>query len=568
MSNYEKLPAKKINGKAFCGYQQISEEIQKNIKSPNFTVVVECYPGSNIKEIEEGLAFLKPNNIIHSNDAFLPDAQYSQMLKDILTDDRVFGVMTTKYLCDCFDSKKLSELKQYSASLNGITLIIGIGASLISSGDILIVADMARWEIQLRYRNGMSNMNTENSDAPILSKYKQGFFFDWRVADKQKKQLFSTMDYIMETNKPANPTMISRETFNKAMDTFSHEPFRTVPYFDPGVWGGQWMKNVCGLDKSKANFAWSFDGVPEENSILLDFGSCIMELPAMDLTLTKPRSLLGERVHARFGAEFPIRFDFLDTVGGQNLSLQVHPLTEYIQEKFNMRYTQDESYYILDASKDSHVYLGVKTGINKAEMINALKDAQAGGKPFEADKYINRIPVKKHDHVLIPAGTIHCSGKDTMVLEISATPYIFTFKLWDWGRLGTDGLPRPIHIEHGEKNICFDRNTEWVNNNLIHMEKTISQTDSVKIEETGLHEREFIKTTRYTCKDAVTVSTNGSVNVLNLIEGNSAVIESLNREFEPFTVHYAETFIVPACVNEYKIIPTDGTVMVIKAEVR
>ena len=167
-------------------------------------------------------------------------------------------------------------------------------------------------------------------------------------------------------------------------------------------------------------------------------------------------------MHGRFGAEFPIRFDLLDTMEGGNLSLQVHPLTEYIQEQFGMHYTQDESYYILEADeeKDPAVYLGVKTGICPEEMTKVLETAQKGGPAVDAGKYVNRIPVKKHDHLLIPAGTVHCSGADTVVLEISATPYIFTFKLWDWGRLGLDGKPRPINISRGEK-VIQERRTGW-----------------------------------------------------------------------------------------------------------
>ena len=58
-----------------------------------------------------------------------------------------------------------------------------------------------------------------------------------------------------------------------------------------------------------------------------------------------------------------------------------------------------------------------------------------------------------------------------MVLEISATPYIFTFKMWDWGRLGLDGKPRPIHLRHGAANIQWDRTTAWVRQNLVnHLE--------------------------------------------------------------------------------------------------
>lgn len=134
--------------------------------------------------------------------------------------------------------------------------------------------------------------------------------------------------------------MVSGEAVRAGLCQMTERPFRTVPYFDPGVWGGQWMKEVCGLDRDRENFAWSFDGVPEENSILLDFGNGKLELPAMDLVLYQPKKLLGPQVFARFGAEFPIRFDFLDTMGGQNLSLQVHPLTEYIHRQFGMAYTR------------------------------------------------------------------------------------------------------------------------------------------------------------------------------------------------------------------------------------
>ncbi len=147
------------------------------------------------------------------------------------------------------------------------------------------------------------------------------------------------------------------------------------------------MKRVCGLDHSAVNYGWCFDCVPEENSLLLGFGSERVEIPSIDLVFNHPRELLGDAVHARFGAEFPIRFDFLDTWEGGNLSLQVHPLTEYIQDQFGMNYTQDESYYLLDAAPGAEVYLGVKTGIDADAMANDLNRAQRGDFLFPDEKY-------------------------------------------------------------------------------------------------------------------------------------------------------------------------------------
>lgn len=170
---------------------------------------------------------------------------------------------------------------------------------------------------------------------------------------------------------------------------------------------------------------------------------------------------------------------------------------------------------------------------------------------------MNCFPVKKHDHVLIPAGTVHCSGSGTVVLEISATPYIFTMKLWDWGRVGLDGKPRPINIEHGAKNIQYDRTTDWCKNNLVSDIHTLNETGTFKEERTGLHELEFIETRRAWMSEPAEFSTEESVNVLNLIEGEEARIEPLNPDLEPLTVHYGETFIIPESVKNYRIVPTN-----------
>ena len=550
---YPKIDIKGYDDKIFLGYENILNEIKSKIDKDNFIVVLDCYVGVDSSELLNSFKNIDFDNIIFSDDYALKEERLTEKMQDYLTDDRVFGIMNTKKLKEFFIDEKLQKVKNKISTLKGKTLIYGVGASLITTGDLYIYADISRWEIQLRYRSGITNWNVSNANAPILEKYKRGFFMEWRIADRHKIENYKNFDYVLDTNKKDKPKMVTAEAFFNGLLQASQKPFRLVPYFDSGVWGGQWLKEVCGLDRNRENFAWGFDGVPEENSILLNYGNIAFETPAINLVFCQPENLLGERVYARFGKEFPIRFDFLDTMEGGNLSLQVHPLTEYIQETFGMHYTQDESYYILDAKEDSVVYLGVKEGIDREQMILDLKEAQNTGKSFDVEKYVNKIKAKKHDHFLIPAGTIHCSGKNTVVLEISATPYIFTFKLWDWGRVGSDGLPRPIHIEHGEKVINFDADIKWVKEKLVNHINPIEENEKYKEESTGLSNRHSIETRRHIFKDEVIHETFGSVNVLNLVEGEEVTVESLNGEFEPFVVHYAETFIIPACVEKYKI---------------
>ncbi|MDF2485326.1 MAG: hypothetical protein K0R46_1494, partial [Herbinix sp.] len=450
-----------------------------------------------------------------------------------------------------------------------VIFIVGIGASLFAKAEVHYYFDITRWEIQLRFRKGMANWMFNNPEAPILTKYKIGFFIEWRLADTHKEENFAAIDYWVDANVSAELKAIDKKSFDTAFRKISQEPFRMEPYFDKSVWGGQWMKNKFGLDKDTENYGWAFDGVPEENSVRFTFGENSVLFPTMNLVKLFPKELLGEKAYHMFGAEFPIRFDLLDTFEGGNLSLQVHPTLDYIKSTFGMKYTQDESYYILDATETSCVYIGLREGIDKDAMISDLEAANRGEIIFDTEKYVNKIPVKKHDHILIPAGTVHCSGKDTLVLEISATPYIFTFKLWDWGNIGLDGLPRPVHINHGKNNIKWDRDTRWVMNNLIHQEQILQNDDECLIERTGLHAYEFIETKRYTFHDKVEISLKDSVAVLNLVEGNEALIKSNDDSWLPKKIHYGETFIVPASVDHFIIESSEGEkVRVIIATIR
>lgn len=554
--NYNQHPVIAMPGAAkqvFSGAEAIVRELSSRVNNEDFIMVFDCYPGVDDAEMLELISRLSPARLIHMDEIFKTTEELNAQLRYQLTNDRVFGRMYFGEIRDFLDEHAYAEAVRTVAVAKGLTVVYGFGASLITRGNLLVYLDLARWELQQRYRRGMGNYKADNGDEEILQKYKRGFFVEWRIADKHKSGLFEQMDYVLDSNRAGVPKMITGQLFIDSLVQASGQPFRTVPYFDPGVWGGQWMKDVCGLDPDRDNFAWSFDGVPEENSLLFDYDGTVVEVPAMDLVLYRPKELLGEAVYARFGAEFPIRFDFLDTMGGQNLSLQVHPVREYIKKQFGMDYTQDESYYILDCTDEAVVYLGTKEGIDSQAMLADLRNANEGGETFPAEQYINVFPAKKHDHFLIPAGTVHCSGANAMVLEISATPYIFTFKLWDWDRLGLDGRPRPIHLEHGEKVICWERTTEWVRDNLVNPVRVIREEPNYKEEHTGLHALEFIETRRYWFDEEVMLDTEGTVSMLNLVEGREAVIESPDGLFAPFTVHYAETFILPAVLGRCRV---------------
>lgn len=157
-----------VNAKVFNGLSDAVSQWKQDCKENKNVITIECYPGVNQQELAQGLQALGASLVIHSDDlAFEPEKMDEILERDLLPHDPVFGIMTVRTLKDFFYEERLAEARRkVQEEDKGIVVVYGVGASLVHPGDIQVLADITRWEIQLRYRRGMTNWRTAQKDLP------------------------------------------------------------------------------------------------------------------------------------------------------------------------------------------------------------------------------------------------------------------------------------------------------------------------------------------------------------------------------------------------------------------
>lgn len=535
------------------------------------TVLIDGFAGNDWNsirnELSNQLQLLGKNVLWYEMSAFMHDEQTITKLVEpfIGTKGTVWGKRTTLQLTDYYDVEKLHSLPVVDGF--DTVILIGEGAALSKWNAPVVYIDLPKDEVQYRMQaKSIRNLGAYNTDTNE-EMYKRFYFVDWVVLFNHKQSILDKIAVIADGQQVSTINWSLAQDIKEGIQHLAKNVLRARPWFAAGAWGGQWMKeNIKGLNKDEINYAWSFELIVPENGIVFESNGWLLEIAFDWLMLMEYKSVLGVDAE-RFGTEFPIRFDFLDTFDGGNLSIQCHPSLKYISENFGETITQDETYYILDCKDDAQVYLGFQESINKDEFRAALNESVATGEAIEIEQYVQKFPANKHDLFLIPNGTVHSSGANNMVLEISATPYIFTFKMYDWVRPGLDGKPRPINIEHAFNNLNFERKGDRVCKELISKPAILEQKDNYTLVHVPTHAEHFYDVHRMEFDGNIKVNTENKAHVLMLVEGTSITVETAGGEKQDFS--YAETFVIPAAAEQYTITNNGpGIAKVVKAFVK
>ena len=550
------------------GALPVAKRIAQAVRQGKMRIGIDGYAGVEFEVIRQLLAAqMAPLNVrIVPVEALLKPVQtIRDMLAPSLPEDRemdpvlLYGVRIERKYEDFFEADQLSEL---NGEQPHPLVVIGQGAlcdALRSRYDMRIWVDITPRTAAINFKYGRAHNLGEPAAFPFNPMMRRNYYVDFELAAALRWQLIGSgqLDYYCTADDPAQLALLSFEDLCAMFDQLRTRPLRCRPVYLEGVWGGFFLKRLRNLPKGMRNCAWIFDMIPMEVSLAATWNGHELEVPFFTFVQQQGEKLLGKPAFDAFGGYFPVRFNYDDTFHASgNMSIQCHPDAAYVMGNHGELGRQDESYYVCVAGENACTYLGFEKEDSCDAFFQHAERAQETGELMDYRQYVHAVPSKVGTQVMIPAGTIHASGQNQVILEIgSLTVGSYTYKLYDYQRTDPQtGLPRPIHLKAGQKVIRAERTAEWVEKNLVNHGGLVREGKDWREVAVGEHDLLYFALHTLTFETQMEDDTQDRFHVLALTEGEQVRVVSQQDSSRCFVARYLDILVVPADFGAYRLI--------------
>ena len=450
-----------------------------------------------------------------------------------------------------------------------LIVVYGPGASLVPH-DILWYADLPK-----RYaESAVTTGNGLNLGQPIRAgpgTTKRLFFIDWPLLDRHRDDIADGSDWWIDMQDPTAPALLDGKTLRATLADLGRGLFVPDQPSTPRPGAAIGRSNTSATTGGELNTALGYELIAPEAGVLIGPGT-------------------GRRWSCRSSWSWPPIPPRCSVLPCSRCSARRSPSASTTSTRSagaTSRCTATRNQIIcaryLDgptpsmnritswsAGKRRRVFLGLRTD---ADVDKFRTEADAPTRAAGDSKYpttCRRSPATAHQLFLIPGGTPHGSGEGNVVLEISATPYLYSLRFYDWLRQKVDGALRPVHVGHAFRNLNVDRRGSAVEHDLVPQPRTVRQGDGWHEELLGSLPEMFFEVRRLVLPPGA-VAGDKTVRTVPCTErrGGRRRAWWLRPTALTHSLVYAETLVVPAAVGQYSMRSLGpGTVRVVKALVR
>ena len=553
-------------GRTAIGNAAVAAVLQKEVR-PGRVIGIDGYAtvpfGAVIGLLPKTAEFISVASLYKSADELR--ALFAEYLPEDKEKDPVllYGKIFKNGYEGIFDSSKLAALQETLKNKGDRCIVLyGNGAlteALRGLVDVRIYVDVTPKKAVLNIKAGGYRNFGNDTDLPFKATMRRCYYVDFELGFALRNRLMANgeLDYYVAADDPANLKLLPNDVLHALVSRALDYPLRQRPVYLEGVWGGYFTMKERHLPKEMKNCAWVFDLIPMEVSTVVIMDGREFEFPYYVLVAAEGKKLMGERCLKEFHGFFPIRFNYDDTFHSSgNMSIQLHPRADFVVPNHNELGRQDESYYIVATAQRARTYLGFNRGQDPEEFIREVKRSEKDYQPVDYQKYIYSVESKPGIQVMIPAGTIHGSGKNQLILEIgSLTVGSYTYKMYDYLRKDLDGKPRPIHTYFGNINLNRGMMQDYVEQHLVNGGyRVLREEGDAKEVVVGECEQLYFSLRNLIFGNYMTDDTKGDFHVLALVDGEDVTVRSKKDPSRKFEMKFLDIIVVPADFGEYELI--------------